>query len=84
MKNMSIRETAEKALDIMQAHSVGADMDAGFDAGEFSGPAHSRMEQREIEELAKANGFTFDQVEDELLKLEHEGDELGDWYGRNL
>lgn len=53
---------AALALEIQEAHSEGADMDAGFDGGEFSGPAHSRMEEQEIKTLAEESGFTYDEV----------------------
>ena len=63
----TIQEVAEKALEIMEAHEIGAEMDAGFDAGEWSGPAHGRMEEQEIAELAATFGFTYDQVMDEII-----------------
>lgn len=54
---------------IITKHEEGADMDAGFDAGEFSGPAHAEAEAKEILELAEANGYTYDQVMCELMRL---------------
>lgn len=35
----------------------GADMDAGFDGGEFSGPAHWRAFEREQDRIAQRLGF---------------------------
>lgn len=69
---MTLREAAMKALKIMQAHEEGADMDAGFDGGEFSGPAHADMAQREIAELAKSHGFTPEEIEDEMMMVINE------------
>lgn len=75
---MTLRETAMKALEIMQAHEEGADMDAGFDGGEFSGPAHARMAQKEIAELATACGFTYEEVDDEMMMVINE-DHDSEW-----
>lgn len=44
----------ERALDL---HEEGADMDAGFDAGEFSGPAHWRAFQHDADQIARRCGF---------------------------
>lgn len=69
---MTLRETALEALKIMNAHEEGAYYDAGFDAGEFSGPAHGRMAQQEIAELAIENGFNLEEVEREMLTVINE------------
>lgn len=69
---LSLKEVVEKANEIYNAHEYGAEMDAGFDAGEFSGPAHHRMAEREIESIAVANGFTLEQVVDEVIKFSYE------------
>ena len=48
----------QNAVDV--AHDAmleASDADAGFDAGEFSGPAHLRMFERECERLALRFGF---------------------------
>jgi hypothetical protein len=66
---LSIDEVTELAMAIMDAHSIGADMDAGYDAGEFSGPTHSRMEQDEITELVEKHGFTFSQIMNHLNEM---------------
>ena len=68
----TLREVAIEADKIMAPHNEGAAMDAGFDGGEFSGPAHGRMEEREITELAEANGFTLDDVFGELHVMAYE------------
>lgn len=63
---MDIKEVAAQAGKIFEAHAEGAHADAGFDAGEFSGPAHSEMEHKEVSALAEAHGFTFEDVMSEL------------------
>lgn len=70
---MTITEVAEKAIEIYQAHNEAAVRDAEFDAGEFSGPAHDAQADKAVEALAKANGYTYDEV----LK------EIGDIYSAN-
>lgn len=49
---------------IMNAHAEAAEADAGFDGGEFSGPAHHRAEEREITKLAEQHGYTYEEVMD--------------------
>jgi hypothetical protein len=71
-KSLSLRDVAEKALEILEAHERAADADAGFDAGEFSGPAHVRMADEEITILAEKNGFTYEDVRDEFTKMSYE------------
>lgn len=68
----TIREVALEAIKIIGQHDEGAAMDSGFDGGEFSGPAHARQEEKEITDLAEANGFEFDQVMDEVMRISNE------------
>lgn len=44
------------ARKLIDAHALGAEADAGFDAGEFSGPAHDAMLHDEMEALADRCG----------------------------
>jgi hypothetical protein len=44
----------------------GADADAGFDAGEFSGPAHAEILDRELEQIARQHGLTGDELNYEM------------------
>lgn len=66
MKKLS--EVAEMANEIYAQHEEIADIDAGFDGGEFSGPAHDRMAEREVEQMAQKEGYTLDQVADEMMR----------------
>lgn len=51
-------------------HAEAAEYDAGFDAGEFSGPEHARMAQREKDRVAKMFGFEdFDALETEAIRF---------------
>lgn len=63
---MTLRQVAEQAYEIYATHEEAAHYDAGYDAGEFSGPSHARMADRKIKELAKEHGFTTEQVWDEM------------------
>lgn len=55
-------EIQQQIIDVVVGHSVGADMDAGFDAGEFSGPAHSDMEQEALQMIANENNIPLQDV----------------------
>jgi hypothetical protein len=68
-RDNALTELAQKAIEIYSAHEEGADMDAGFDAGEFSGPAHDRMAKREIQKLAADSGFTVNEIESEVARI---------------
>lgn len=82
---MNLRECAIKAASIMNAFEIAAEQDAGFDAGEFSGPACAEAADRKIAELAESNGFTFDQVMEELTILSNEEEPNEFWiYGEDL
>lgn len=65
---MTLEEVVELALEAMEAHEEGSAHDAEYDAGEYSGPAHDRMLEKEITSIAEENGFTYDQVMDEIHK----------------
>ena len=41
-------QVADQVQQIIEAHAEGAEADAGFDGGEWSGPAHARAEEEEI------------------------------------
>lgn len=74
---MTLRQAAQRAIDIQSQWAEAADRDAGFDAGEFSGPACSRAADREVAELAAASGFTVDEVNAEVNRLCNE--DLGEY-----
>ncbi len=63
---------ADWAMDIMDGHQIAMEADAGFDGGEFSGPAHERMMEKEITELAELYGYTYDEVIGEVNRMQHE------------
>lgn len=56
------RKMIAQAQEIIQSHAIGAETDAGFDAGEFSGPAHVDMEEKALRQLAAANNVDFDDL----------------------
>jgi hypothetical protein len=68
----ALKEVVKKALEITDQHNDALIYDSGFDAGEFSGPAHDRAVEQEIRELAQVHGFTYEQVWDEITRLTNE------------
>lgn len=62
-KTMNATTIPEKvkaeAIEIMNSHALGAEMDAGFDGGEWSGPAHADMEEEALQALAARAGVKF-------------------------
>lgn len=59
---------------IQRAHDNGRQADAGFDSGEFSGPAHDEMEAIELTEccdrVAAQLGMTSDELWEALSEAE--------------
>ena len=45
---------------IMEQHSFATEMDAGFDAGEWSGPEHDKIIQRELSAFQTKHGLSDD------------------------
>jgi hypothetical protein len=64
-----------EAVACIDRHAKGAEADAGFDAGEFSGPAHGRQQVADLAAIAARHGITPDQLDDLLLEW---GDTPGD------
>jgi hypothetical protein len=58
---------AEAAID---AWERAADADAGFDAGEFSGPAHARRLDAALDAIAARHGLTRDRLDEQLRQAE--------------
>ena len=54
----ALSRAASAVKAIRKSHALAAEMDAGFDAGEFSGPAHGDMEQAETVAAVARFGFT--------------------------
>lgn len=54
------------AITVMDAMADGATADAGFDAGEFSGPAHDRMLDARLDKIARQHGLTRQMLDDLL------------------
>lgn len=52
----------EEARQIQADHAYGAEADAGFDGGEFSGPEHVRMEDEALHKLAQRYDVDFDDM----------------------
>lgn len=65
------REIVERAILIYSESEESAEADAGFDAGEWSGPSHARKADEKIAVLAEANGYTFDDLLGAINDLTH-------------
>lgn len=52
----------EEAIRLMNDYAYAAEADAGFDGGEFSGPANARSLERALAKLADRHGVTVDDV----------------------
>lgn len=66
VKRMSLRQVAILSDEITQSSVIATEADAGFDGGEFSGPAHGDMLKERLTELAEKFGYTFEQLEGEM------------------
>ncbi len=51
---------------IEQQHAEALYADAGFDGGEFSGPAHARMAQKDADRAARRLGFANAELASEI------------------
>jgi hypothetical protein len=65
---MNTKQIVEQAFKIVERHNLAAEMDAGFDAGEWSGPAHDAMEMDALADLANQHGLTFDQLDTMMME----------------
>ena len=55
---MTFSQTCSEVSRIIESHHEAASWDAGFDGGEFSGPAHFAAMEREVREVLARDGFT--------------------------
>lgn len=62
----SLSVIASAIYRIQHSHAEAAFYDAGFDGGEFSGPAHASMEERQIRAALAEHGWTVAEYEREL------------------
>jgi len=74
---MTLQEVVKVCQQLSEESDIAASMDAGFDAGEFSGPAHAEMLETKIEQVAKENGFTTDEVYIEMFREQQEFESSG-------
>ena len=77
--NMTAVRALRRALaPVQQSRALAEYADAGFDAGEWSGPAHAEAAMREMEEMAEAVGERFSLGGEHLLTMLMEADQLQD------
>jgi hypothetical protein len=62
----SLTTVVNQILRIRGDHDEAFALDAGYDGGEFSGPAHQRAEASEIEWAIASNGWTREELAIEL------------------
>lgn len=65
----TLRQVAEEAMGVYEAHDNAAGYDAGFDGGEFSNHIHANMADAEVGTLAKSHGYTMDEVMNKVNEL---------------
>lgn len=78
--NRRARNTAhavEEAADAEAATEIGRAADAGFDAGEFSGPAHDERLDAELDQIAARHEITREALDEALWNASHDDD--GRW-----
>ena len=63
-------EAVRRARSAIAAWTEAAERDAGFDAGEFSGPACMRALERELREISRLSGIDPDELEAESQEEE--------------
>jgi hypothetical protein len=56
-----------EALACIERHAEGMAADAGFDGGEFSGPAHARSQAAQLASIATLHGLTADRLDDLIM-----------------
>lgn len=69
-RNIRLKLAARLFQQTVEQHREYAELDAGFDAGEFSGPAHGRMVQKELYELAARFQLPADEIVDKVIEKE--------------
>jgi len=74
---MTLSELGHKACEIMGEYEETASIDADFDGGEFSGPASASAEVAELTKLAENNGYTYDELMGEVVKIANEEGPMG-------
>lgn len=66
MTKPTLSVIASRIKHIFDSHMEAAELDAGFDAGEFSGPSHYRMASRETEVALTESGWSATEFLDAL------------------
>lgn len=64
---LTLSQMASRIAQITRSHAEAMDLDAGFDGGEFSGPAHYRAIEREVAQALRDGGWTADRYDDALI-----------------
>lgn len=65
-RRSSLTEVVNRIVAIRQNHNQAFQYDAGYDGGEFSGPAHRRTEDREHAQVLADTGWTWGTLEREV------------------
>lgn len=65
----ALTDAIDDALEIQRTHEAAAAADAGFDAGEWSGPAHAQMIETALDDLCERHGVSREALDTALLEL---------------
>lgn len=68
MPKVSFTRMNKEIAKLIRESGYAAKLDAGFDAGEFSGPAHARMLDESIQKALFEGGWTEGEYLSELYK----------------
>lgn len=71
----SIAQIVDQAIEIWNSYAIAAEADAGFDGGEFSGPANEDAEERALRQLAEKNGYSFEDLQTAMMERMNSGEE---------
>lgn len=76
----NLKKAIKAARRMLEEQERGEEMDAGFDAGEWSGPAHDKIREELMEKIAKKHGVDAKQIWWELQR--EEADSIEDLHER--
>lgn len=67
-RRSTLTDITNAIVQIRFRHNQAYSYDAGYDGGEFSGPAHQRAEERELALALADAGWTWTTLEEELRR----------------
>lgn len=67
-----IKDVVALISEMYEKANKQADLDAGFDAGEFSGPLIARAADKKAKEIAESHGYLMDEIDDYMMRMANE------------